>query len=186
MSVSRWIRATALTLCLTPVATGEVVELIDGTKMTAKLVHYYDGLFTLEVAGEVTKVGADKIRSITFALPEPRAAFSSPRKAFDEWLAAVQSRDVRRMVECYALVYQAMALKQFESLSAKDRAAMWEQAQDMRLKWLDVETTGEKATAKIRASHGKETAEGELNFARENGEWKMTPMPFGLGGGGNR
>ena len=186
MSVSQWIRAAAVTLCLTPVVTGEMVELIDGTKMTAKLVHYYDGLFTFEVAGEATKVAKDKIRSITFELPAPRPTFSTPRKAFDEWLSAVHSRDVRRMIGCYALVYQAMALKQFESLPAKDRDAMWEQAQGMRLKWLDVEIKGEKATAKIRATHGKETAEGALNFARENGEWKMTPMPFGLGGGGSR
>ena len=184
MSVSRWSNAIAVALCLTPVVTGEMVELIDGTKMAAKLVHYYDGLFTFEAAGQVTKVSQDKIRSITFALPAPRPTFSSPRKAFDEWRAAVQSRDVKRMIECYALVYQAMALKQFESLSGKDRDAMWAQAQGMRLKWLDVEIKGEKATAKIRASHGKETGEGELNFARENGEWKMTPMPFGLGGGG--
>ena len=184
MPIPQWIRATAVTLCLIPVVSGEMVELIDGTKMTAKLVHYYDGLFTFEVAGEITKVGQDKIHSITFMLPAPRPIFSSPRKTFDEWLAAVQGRDVKRMVECYALVYQAMALKQFESLSAKDRNGMWEQAQGMRLKWVDLETKGDKATAKIRASHGKEKAEGELNFARENGEGKMTPMPFGMGGGG--
>ena len=159
-------------------AHAETVELLDGTKMTAKLVHYYDGVFTFEVAGQTTKVPQEKIRSIVFELPQPRAEFGTPKKTFDQWQAAFKARDFKRMIECYALMYQGMAAKQFESLTAEQKAEMWKQAATLDLKWESVEIKGEQAAAKIQAK-GEKAKFGGLNFVRENGEWKMTPIPFG-------
>lgn len=176
MNAAKSLAWIGLSVALGGSARGDVVVLLDGTRMNAELVHFYDGAFTFSVAGQTTKVAKSKVRSIQFALPDPRSVFSTPRKTFDEWQAALQARDIARMVECYALVYQAMAAKEFESLSAEDREAMWQQAQGMQLKWESVETRDAQAVAQIRAVRGKETVSGKLHFVKENGEWKMTPL----------
>jgi len=170
-------------LALGTAALAERVQLLDGTEMNAKLVHYYDGMFTLEVDGKVLKVPQAKIKSMTFELPAPRIEFSSPRKTFQYWRSAMAARDFGAMVECYALVYQGMATRQYESLQPKDREAMWEQAAAMKIEWESVDVKGDRAVATIRALRGKEKAEGQLSFSRENGEWKMTPGPMGFGPG---
>ena len=47
-------------------ARAEVVELLDKTKLNAKIVHFYDGVYTVEVAGQTQKIPKEKIRSIGF------------------------------------------------------------------------------------------------------------------------
>ncbi len=162
-------------------ARADVVLLIDGTKLNAKLVHYYDGMFTFDVAGERVKVPQSKVRSISFEAPKPRAEFSTPRKTFDQWLAAARAHDVKRMLDCYALMFQGVAMKQLEAMSAKDREAMWKEVSEMKLKWESVKVNGDRAVATVRAKRGKEEALGQLNFVKENGEWKMTPGPMMFG-----
>jgi len=61
---------------------------------------------------------------------------------------------------------------------------MWEQIQDTTLNWLSVKAEGDRAQAKVEAKLGDEKRAGELNFVRENGEWKMTP--FSLSTLGNK
>ena len=176
MNAARWLALIGFSVALAGSARGDVVVLLDGTQIHADLVHFYDDTFTLSVAGQLTKVAKSKVRSIQFALPAPRSVFATPRKTFDEWQAALQARDIQRMIECYALVYQAMAAKEFETLADKDKESMWQQAQGMRLKWKSVEVRGAQAVAEIQAARGKETVSGKLNFVKENGEWKMTPL----------
>ena len=56
-----------------PAARAEVFELLDKTKMSGKLVHYYDGVFSVETQGQTVKVPKEKIKSISFQLPPARA-----------------------------------------------------------------------------------------------------------------
>ena len=67
-------------LGLASAAHAEVVELLDKTKLNAKIIHYYDGVYTVEVAGQTQKIPKEKIRSIGFQLPPARAEFSTPEK----------------------------------------------------------------------------------------------------------
>jgi len=169
---------------LTVAAHADVVELIDGTRLTAELIHYYDGTFTLRAAGKTIKLPKAKVRAIVVKLPDPRPEFATPRKTFDHWLAAVKQRDVKAMMDCYTLVYASVAAREFELLSDKAKAEMWGQIQDTTLSWLSVKTEGDRAVAKVEAKLGNEKRAGELNFVRENGDWKMTP--FSLGALGNK
>ena len=89
-------------------ARAEVIELIDKTKMNAKIVHYYDGVYTVETQGNTVKLPKDKIKSITFQLPAPRAEFSTPEKTFDRWRKALSDGDLEKAIDCYALMYQGM------------------------------------------------------------------------------
>jgi hypothetical protein len=43
--------AATLLAVWAPVARAEVFELLDKTKMSGKLIHYYDGVFTVETQG---------------------------------------------------------------------------------------------------------------------------------------
>jgi len=61
-------------------ANAEIIELIDKTKMSAKIIHFYDGVYSVESQGSTVKVPKEKIKSITFQMPAPRAEFSTPRR----------------------------------------------------------------------------------------------------------
>ena len=53
-------------------ASAEVIELLDKTKMNAKIVHYYDGVYSVESQGSTVKVPKEKIKSITSQMPAAR------------------------------------------------------------------------------------------------------------------
>jgi hypothetical protein len=80
--------ASALLAASLP-AHAEIIELIDKTKMTAKIVHYYDGVYTVEAQGQPVKMPKEKIKSITFQMPAPRPEFSTPEKTFERWRKAL-------------------------------------------------------------------------------------------------
>src|ERR1700742_3206811 len=93
---------------LAATARAETVELVDKTKLNAKIVHYYDGVYTLDTNGQTIKVPKEKIKAITFQLPPPRPEFSTPEKTFERWRKALAEGATERAVDCYALVDQGM------------------------------------------------------------------------------
>src|SRR3954471_9069978 len=95
-------------------AVSEVIELLDKTKMNGKVIHYYDGVYTIEAGGQTMKLPREKIKSISFTLPPPRAEFSSPEKTFERWRKALTDGAMDKAIDCYALVYQGMLAKQME------------------------------------------------------------------------
>ena len=46
-------------------ARAEVIELLDKTKMNGKVIHFYDGVYTIEAGGQTMKLPKDKIKSIS-------------------------------------------------------------------------------------------------------------------------
>jgi hypothetical protein len=70
-------------------ARAEVIELLDKTKLNAKIIHFYDGVYTVEVAGQTQKIPREKIRTIGFTLPAARPEFATPEKTFDRWRKAL-------------------------------------------------------------------------------------------------
>src|SRR6516165_409243 len=98
----------ASTALLAATARAEVIELLDKTKMNGKVIHYYDGVYTIEAGGQTMKLPKDKIKSISFTLPAPRAEFSTPEKTFDRWRKALTDGAMDKAIDCYALVYQGM------------------------------------------------------------------------------
>src|SRR5829696_1732065 len=100
--------ALAATTAVTSTARAEVIELIDKTKMNGKILHFYDGVYSVEVQGSTVKVPREKIRSISFQLPPARAEFSSAEKTFERWRKALTDGDLERAIDCYALMYQGV------------------------------------------------------------------------------
>ena len=100
-------------------ARAEVIELLDKTKMNGKVIHFYDGVYTIEAGGQTMKLPKDKIKSISFTLPAPRAEFSTPEKTFDRWRKSLTDGTMDKAIDCYALVYQGMLAKQMELGEAK-------------------------------------------------------------------
>jgi hypothetical protein len=52
--------AAAVVFAAAGPANAEVVELLDKTKMNAKIVHYYDGVYTVEAQGGAVKIPRSK------------------------------------------------------------------------------------------------------------------------------
>ena len=157
-------------------ARAEVIELVDKTKMNAKIIHYYDGVYTVDAGGQTVKLPKEKIKSISFTLPPARAEFSTPEKTFDRWNKALSEGAMEKAIDCYALVYQGMLAKQM-GLGEADGGIkkMQKEIAGTKFQIKGSSTKGDVATLKVLRQHGDESDTGEIAFVRENGEWKMLP-----------
>jgi hypothetical protein len=157
-------------------ARAEVIELLDKTKMSGKVIHYYDGVYTIEAGGQTMKLPKEKIKSISFTLPAPRAEFSTPEKTFERWRKALTDGTMDKAIDCYALVYQGMLAKQMELGEAKGGIKqMRKEIEGTKFQIKGTSTKGDSATLKVLRQKGDESDTGEIAFVRENGEWKMLP-----------
>jgi len=173
-------RAGVLTLVslaalgLAGIAHAEVIELLDKTKMNVKIVHYFDGVYTVENGGQTVKLPKDKIRSISFQLPPARPEFATPEKTFERWRKALAEGQLERAVECYALMYQGILAAQLGQADGAVKKMQKElEGTTFDLKGSSVK--GESATLKVHRKKGEDSDTGDIAFVRENGEWKMLP-----------
>jgi hypothetical protein len=161
---------------LSTTARAETIELVDKTKLNAKIVHFYDGVYTVEAGGQSMKLPKEKIRSISFQLPVARAEFSTPEKTFERWNKALAEGSVDRAIDCYALVYQGMLAKQMglgEAGGGLKKLQKEIEGTKFQIKGSSVK--GDVATLKVLRQKGEDSDTGEIAFTRENGEWKMLP-----------
>jgi len=166
--------AIAMATIAAPLAHAEVIELLDKTKLNAKVIHYYDGLYTVEVAGQTQKVPRDKIKSISFQLPPARPEFSTPEKTFERWRKALAEGAMDRVIDCYALMYQGVLANQMaQSADAAKKMQKEFEATKFQLKGSSIK--GDSATLKVERKKGDDSDSGDIIFVRENGEWKMMP-----------
>ena len=159
-------------------ARAEVIELLDKTKMSGKIIHYYDGVYSIEANGQTVKVPREKIRAITFQLPPARPEFSTPEKTFDRWRKALQEGALEKVVDCYALVYQGMLAAQMglgQAQASDGLKKMQREIEGTKFQIKGSSTKGETATLKVQRQKGDDTDTGEIAFVKENGEWKMLP-----------
>jgi hypothetical protein len=157
-------------------ARAEVIELLDKTKMNGKVIHYYDGVYTIEAGGQTMKLPKDKIKSISFTLPAPRAEFSTPEKTFERWRKALGDGAMDKAIDCYALVYQGMLATQMGLGQAEGGLKkMQKEMEGTKFQIKGSSSKGDTATLKVLRQKGDESDTGEIAFVKENGEWKMMP-----------
>jgi Domain of unknown function (DUF4878) len=158
-------------------ARGEVIELVDKTKMTGKIIHYYDGVYSIETANAQTvKLPREKIRAITFQLPPARPEFSTPEKTFDRWRKALGEGSTEKIIDCYALMYQGMLATQMGlGQGADGLKKMQKEFEGTRFDIKGASTKGDTAMLKVLRQKGEDSDTGEIAFVKENGEWKMLP-----------
>jgi hypothetical protein len=172
-------RATALAAAVLALtwaagARAEVIELIDKTKLNGKIVHFYDGVFSIETQGKTMKVPREKIRSISFTAPPARPEFSSAEKTFDRWRKALVDGDLEKAIDCYALMYQGMLASQLGQ-AADGMKQMKKEIEGTKFTIKGSSVKGDNATLKVLRQKGDDSDTGEIAFVRENGEWKMLP-----------
>jgi ketosteroid isomerase-like protein len=155
-------------------ARAEVIELVDKTKLVGKIVHYYDGVYTIEAAGGAVKLPREKIKTITFTLPTPRAELSTTEKTFERWRKALTAGDLDQVIDCYALMYQGMLATQVGQV-ADGLKKMQKEVEGTKFVIKGSTVKGDTATLKVQRQKGDESETGEIAFVRENGEWKMLP-----------
>jgi hypothetical protein len=155
-------------------ARAEIIELMDRTKINGKIVHYYDGVYSVDTQGTTMKIPREKIRSISFQLPPPRSEFSSAEKTFDRWRKALVDGDLERAIDCYALMYQGMLASHLGQASDGIKQ-MKKEIEVTKFTVKGSSVKGETATLKVLRQKGEDSETGEIAFVRENGEWKMLP-----------
>jgi hypothetical protein len=161
-----------LALCATP-AYGEEIQLLDNTRVSGKILHYFDGVFQIETAGgQKLDLPREKVKAITFKLPPPRAELSSPEKTFHRWREALTKGDVQRVVDCYALMYQGLLAAQ---MAPDELKKMQKEVEGTRFDLKGTKVTGDQATLKVQRTKGDDVMTAEIHLVLENGEWKMTP-----------
>ena len=167
----------ALSLALSPKrASAEVIELIDSTKISGTIIHYYDGVYTIESSdGNRLKLPKEKIKQIIYELPPPRAEFATPEKTFDLWKKALVAGDLEAAVDCYSLLYQGMVMAQFTDAGTEGLKQMKTEMAKTKFTIKSTNTKGDTATLKVLRSYGDDVQTAEISFVKENGEWKMRP-----------
>ena len=157
-------------------ARAEVIELVDKTKLNGKVIHYYDGVFSVESNGQTIKLPREKIRSISFTVPPARPEFSTPEKTFERWRKALAEGSMEKVIDCYALMYQGMLATQMGLGDAQGGLKkMQKEIEGTKFQIKGSSTKGDTATLKVLRQKGDESDTGEIAFVRENGEWKMLP-----------
>ena len=155
-------------------ARAEVIELVDKTKINGKIVHYYDGVYSIESQGNTMKVPREKIRSIGFSLPPARPEFSTPEKTFERWRKALTEGAMDKVIDCYALMYQGLLANQVGQGNDAVKK-MQKEIEGTKFQVKGASTKGDSATLKVARQKGDDSETGEVAFVRENGEWKMLP-----------
>jgi Domain of unknown function (DUF4878) len=154
----------------------ETIELVDKTKLNARIIHYYDGVYTVESNGQTIKLPKEKIRAISFQLLPARPEFSTPEKTFERWRKALIDGAAEKVIDCYALMYQGMLATQMGLGQAQDGIKkMQKEVEGTKFQIKGSTTKGDTATLKVLRQKGDESDTGEIAFVRENGEWKMLP-----------
>ncbi len=161
--------------CLIPAAAhAEVIELLDKTKLSGKVLHFYDGVYSVETPGGTIKLPKEKIRTITFQLPPARPEFSTAEKTFDRWRKALGDGDIEKVIDCYALMYQGMLAAQVGQ-AADGVKKMQKEVEGTKFTIKGTSSKGENTTLKVLRQKGDSSDTGDVAFVRENGEWKMLP-----------
>jgi ketosteroid isomerase-like protein len=155
-------------------ARAEVIELLDKTRMNGKILHYYDGVYTVETGGNAVKIPREKIKSISFQLPTPRAEFSTVEKTFERWRKALADGDMERVIDCYALMYQGFLASQMSQVTDGFKK-MQKELEGWKFEIKGNTVKGETAALKVLRKKGEESDTGDIAFIKENGEWKMLP-----------
>jgi hypothetical protein len=156
-------------------ARAEVIQLLDNTQISGKILHYYDGVFDIETAnGQKVDLPTSKIKSITFKLPPARAEFSTPEKTFTRYKDALLKSDLAKVIDCYALMYQGVMAQQLEH-GGDEVKKMQKELEGMKFEIKGSKISGGSATLKVQRSKGEDVETSEIRLVLENGEWKMTP-----------
>jgi hypothetical protein len=162
-------------LALAAPARAEVFQLLDNTQVAGKLLHYYEGVFHVELTnGQKIELPLGKVKSVTFKLPPARAEYSTPEKTFNRYKDALQKSDFPRVVDCYALMYQGMMGAQLMQASADELKKMQKEVEGVKFEIKGSKITGAQATLKVQRTRGDDVETSDVRLVLENGEWKMT------------
>src|SRR3954452_13922849 len=150
----------------------ETIELVDKTKLNAKIVHYYDGVYTVETNGQSIKLPKEKIRNISFQLAPARPEFSTPEKTFERWRKALGDGAMEKVIDCYALMYQGMlaaqmGLGQAEGAAGGGIKKMQKEIEGTKFQVKGSSNKGDTATLKVLRQKGDESDTGEIPFVKE-------------------
>jgi hypothetical protein len=153
----------------------EIIQLLDKTKIVGKLLHFYDGVLSIELPnGSQMKLPASKVARIQFKLPKPRSEYSSPEKTFQRMRKAALKGDLATYVDCHSTYYQMFLNHSIEQMSpSKFSQHLKKEMGSVQLEIMGTKKKKNTAVMKFKGKKGDESQEGEARFIKENKEWKM-------------
>lgn len=172
----RTLATLALCLCATlaQTARAEVITLLDNEQLSGRIIHYYDGVFHIELStGQKTEIPQSKIKTITFKLPPARGEFSTPEKTFTRWKDAIAKQDMGKFIDCLSLMQQSMMAATMQDAQADDMKRFWKQFEGAKLDVKSNKINGSQASLKLQRTHGDDVDTIDLHLVLENGEWKI-------------
>jgi hypothetical protein len=176
MQLRLTLTAAVMLLALRQPARAEIIQLLDNTQLSGKIVHFYDGTFAIETSdGQKVELPTTKIKQITFKLPPARTEFSTPEKTFARYKEALVKNDINKLIDCYALMYQGVMAAELSHTSDEQKKKMQSEMAGTKLEIKSSKVSGNSATLKIQRSKGDEVETADVRLVLENGEWKLTP-----------
>jgi hypothetical protein len=170
------ITAAAALFALSQPARAEVIQLLDNTQVSGKIVHFYDGTFAIETSdGQKVELPTAKIKAITFKLPPARAEFATPEKTFQRYKDALTKNDINKLIDCYALMYQGVMAAELGRTTDDQRKKMQQEIAGTKIEIKSSKVSGNTALLKVQRSKGEESETADVRMVLENGEWKLTP-----------
>jgi hypothetical protein len=168
--------AAATLVALAQPARAEIIQLLDNTQVSGKIIHFYDGTFAIETSdGQKVELPTSKIKTITFKLPPARAEVSTPEKTFQRYKDALAKNDITKLIDCYALMYQGVMAAELGRTTEDQRKKMQSEIAGTKLEIKSKNVSGNNATLKVQRAKGDEVETADVRMVLENGEWKLTP-----------
>jgi hypothetical protein len=167
--------AVLLALRPHPASADEVIQLLDKTKIVGKLIHFYDGVLTVKLPnGTKVQLPSSKVARLSFKLPRPRPAYSTPQKTFKLMRRAALKGDLQGYIDAHSAYYQMFLNHQIAMLTpGKFIKRLKKEWGAVQLEVVGTQIKGDMAVMKVRRRQGTESQDGELRFVKENKEWKM-------------
>ena len=170
--------AAAALFALAAPARAEVIQLIDNTQVSGKIVHFYDGTFAVETSdGQKVELPTAKIKTITFKLPPARAEFSTPEKTFARYKDALVKNDITKLIDCYALMYQGVMAA--AARSHQRRAAEEDAERNSRHQARDQVVEDRRQQRHLEGPARQRRRSGDRRRAFGPREWRVEAHPVG-------
>lgn len=182
-------------------AMAETIYLKDGTFFEGNVIHYYENtLHVVLASGDSLILNRSELDKISFSGAVPAAdakpteksatttvaakgkndsakksVFASPKQTFEVWKRALTKGDFEAMAGCFIESAQPLMLQKLREIPDEQRSQMVNDANKTDYKLSRPKIDGDRATMNVTRLLNKNSQVEELNFVRENGDWKLVP-----------
>ncbi|MCB0309462.1 MAG: hypothetical protein KDD48_08830 [Bdellovibrionales bacterium] len=156
---------------------GETFILKNGQTLTGELLELKDNQYTIKIGNEKKRISKEEVISITddhaLSTQTSTGKYGSPQSTFETWRNAAIDGNIKAMVSCYVSYQQKRMKKKLKKISRKKRKEMSEVTRQTDFSLTEPLFQGDRATMQVTWRMGLQTDVQPLQFALEDGKWKL-------------